>query len=425
MRETGRSVLLVENLDLASPMGCTVAYYLAAELADDHEVHALCRRREARREAGSPPEGVRLHAIDTGEVPVLSGLVFVVAATLYAAVLGARHRYDAVYAFQNDLIQGWVGAVAAGGTFVANLQSVPVRQGRDFTAEGNADVSVRERLSLALYSAYAAVTGRLIRRADVVVSLTEGIRDLTAETYDIDLSDASVVGMGIDTETFGPRAAENRSTAAADGSGATAAGHAAGRADGDPWTLVYVGTIRATRGLDDVIEALAATDHDVELRVAGTGPDEHVADLRRLAADRGVADRVEWLGLVPHDEVPALLRAADAAVSPLADIESYRVSYPAKLLEYLAAGCLVVATDIEPHRLLVEDGENGYLYEPGAAGFRRALDRCLAAPDHERVRAAARATAKEREWETVVAEHERAVFGTAGAESRDRVRSGG
>jgi len=420
MRETGRSVLIVENLDLASPMGCTVAYYLAAELAEDHEVHALCRRREARREAGSPPEGVRTHAIDTGEVPVLSGLLFVVASTLYAAVLGARHRYDAVYGFQNDLIQGWVGAVAGGGTFVANLQSVPVRQGRDFTAEGDTDRSVSERLSLALYGAYAAVTGRLIRQADAVVSLTPGIRDLTAETYDLDLSDASVVGMGIDTEKFGPQASDSSPTApVADGSGETTGERGASRSGNgggaDPWTLVYVGTIRATRGLGDVIEALAVTDHDVELRIAGTGPDEHVADLRHLAAERDVADRVEWLGLVPHDEVPALLRAADVAVSPLADIESYRVSYPAKLLEYLAAGCLVVATDIEPHRLLIEDGENGYLHDPGAAGFRRALDRCLDAADHQRVREAARETATERDWEAVVAEHEHAVFGRVSA----------
>jgi len=67
-------------------------------------------------------------------------------------------------------------------------------------------------------------------------------------------------------------------------------------------------------------------------------------------------------------------------------------------------------------RLLIEDGENGYLYEPGVDGFRRALDRCLdAVEDHDRVREAARAAAKEREWDSVVARHERAIFGHAAA----------
>jgi len=428
MRETERSILFVQNLDLASPLGCTVPYYLTAKLAEDHEVHAICRERAARREAGSPPEGCRLYAINTGEVPVISGLLFVVLSTVYAAILGVRHRYDAVVAFQNELIQGWVGAVAASGAFVAQLQSVPVRQGRDFRAEADDDVTARDRISQALTAAYAVVVGRLLRRADEVISLTHGIRELTAETYDVDLSDAHVIGMGIDTERFGPAGSETYSGGPViDGAGATApdrqgSGSQRNRegepsTDSDtPWTLVYVGTIRATRGIDDVIEAVAATDHDVELRIAGTGPDEHVASLRRLAADLGLADRVDWLGLIPHDEVPDLLRKADVAVSPLPDIESYRVSYPAKLLEYMAAECLVVATDIQPHRLLIEDGENGYLYEPGVDGFRRALDRCLdAVEDHDRVREAARAAAKEREWDSVVARHERAIFGHAAA----------
>jgi glycosyltransferase involved in cell wall biosynthesis len=392
-----RSVLVVENLDLASPLGCTFPYYLTAKFAESHTVHVICRKRSHRRETASPPDGAEVHAIGTGEVPVVSGLLFVFLSTVYAAVLGARHRFDVVYAFQNDLIQGYTAALTGGSAFAVNLQSVPVRQGRDFAESNETDRRVDQRVTQALFAAYEVLVKWFIRRATHVFSLTEGIRDVTADAYDLDLSDAHVVGMGIDSETFA----------------ATGERNSGRKADGgtEPWRIVYVGTVRETRGLDHVIAALADTDFDVELVIAGTGPDDHVASLRRTARERGVADAVSFLGLVPHDEVPALLGDADVAVSPLADIESYRISFPAKLLEYMAAGCLVIATDLPAHRTLVDDGVNGYLYDGDEESFRRTLERCLSGKaNHAAIREAARETASDHDWDAVLREHERILF---------------
>lgn len=315
MAECERSILILQNLDLASPQGCTVPYYLTEKLADSYTVHAICRRRPNRRDGGYDPNGFVLHDLDIGEVPVLSGLLFVVLSTLYAMVLGAVYRYDAVYAFQNEMIQGRVAAWVGGSRFVVGLQSVPVRQARDFARSNDRDHGVRNLVSMQLYSAYAVTVEYLLKSATDVVCLTEGIRDLTEDTYGVDLGDAHVIGMGIDVETFAPSDPEQRSSPP------------------ETWTLTYVGTVRETRGLNHVIEGLAATDHDVELRVAGDGPDRHVAALQQRAEELDIADRIDWLGLLPHEDIPNLLRSSDVAVSPLSDIESYRVSYPAKMLE--------------------------------------------------------------------------------------------
>jgi glycosyltransferase involved in cell wall biosynthesis len=381
------SVLFVVSRDLSSPLGCTAPYYLIEGMADSREVHVIARKQSERRAEDSFPDGARRYEVDTGDVRVLSGLLFLFASTVLAVGLSVRHRYDAVYAFQNELLQGKLAAVAGGSRFVADLQSVPVRQGRDFTDSSETPTGVTERVSLALYSVYERVTGYLLDSADQVFCLTDGIRGVTEDCYGIDLSDATVVGMGIDPETF-----EVERTSR-----------------GDPWRLTYVGTVRTTRGLDHVLAALADADRDVELRIAGTGPDDHVAQLRRRAVDLGVDDQVEWLGLVPHDEVPELLAETDLALSPLRDIESYRISFPAKLLEYMAAGCPVLATDLPAHRRLVDDGENGFLYDGTPRGLLAAMDRAIEG-DYDRVATAARETAEEYDWASIVEEHETATF---------------
>jgi glycosyltransferase involved in cell wall biosynthesis len=363
-------------------------------MAETHDVHVVCRKQSERRADASPETKAVRHEIDVGQIPVLSGLLFFIASTIYTLALALRNRYDIVYAFQNELIQGWVGSKAAGGRFVADLQSVPVRQGRDFTRETEIDRGLRRRLSLALYSWYEQITGRLLESASVVFCLTDGIRSVTEDAYDIDLADAYVFGMGIDTEAFTANACV-----------------ADDRSDTGLITLTYVGTIRDARGLDHVIEAVAKTDRDVQLRIAGSGPDDHVAALKRKTRRLGVADRIEWLGLIPHEEVPELLHSTDIALSPLRDIESYRISFPAKLLEYMAVGCIVVATDIPPHRRLIEDGRNGFLYDGTADGFLRTVNRCLTGEcNRDRIVEEARRTANQREWDSIVRKHEAVIF---------------
>ncbi len=387
-----KSILFVENLDLASPLGCTVAYYLVTELADSHTVHAICRRRADRRDGEDVPEGVELHSIYTGEIPVVSGLLYVLLSTLYAVALSAVHRYDVVFSFQNDVIQGWLGARAGGSKFVVGLQSVPVRQTRDFVASTDGSPGIRAAISMKLYALYAATLTRLLESAAVVVCLTDGIRGVTEDVYSIDLSDAPVIGMGVDADRF-------------------AGGEPRPESGSDAWTMTYVGTITPTRRIDHVIEAVAALDHDVELRIAGTGPDDHLASLEEKARTLGVAGQVEWLGLVPHEEIPELLRSTDVAVSPLADIESYRISFPAKLLEYMAAGCPVVATDIPPHRRLIDDGENGLLYDGSTTAFVRALETCFDGEQRqESISCRARETAREYDWDVIVGRYEDVLF---------------
>jgi glycosyltransferase involved in cell wall biosynthesis len=102
--------------------------------------------------------------------------------------------------------------------------------------------------------------------------------------------------------------------------------------------------------------AVVATRHpDVDFLVIGNGP-EHEA-LERLAGELGIGGRVRWLGL-RHD-VPAILAAVDVLV-----LASRFEGLPNVVIEAMAAGAAVVATDVGGCRELIVSDAEGTLVAP-------------------------------------------------------------
>jgi glycosyltransferase involved in cell wall biosynthesis len=105
------------------------------------------------------------------------------------------------------------------------------------------------------------------------------------------------------------------------------------------------------------------------LAIAGEGPLR--AELERLAAETGVADRVRFLGI--RTDARALMGAADVVVMP-----SRWEGLPLSALEALASGTPLVATDVRGLRELVVDDRDALLVpeDPDAlaAALRRVLD---------------------------------------------------
>jgi phosphatidylinositol alpha-mannosyltransferase len=145
--------------------------------------------------------------------------------------------------------------------------------------------------------------------------------------------------------------------------------------DGRP-TILFMGRHEERKGLAVLLAALADLPDEVRVWVGSDGP--QTAELRaRVAGD----DRVEWLGRVDDDEKAARLRAADVFCAPSLHGESFGVV----LLEAMAAGTPIVATELPGYANVARPGREGILVPPGdAAALATALRRVLTDGDTAR-----------------------------------------
>jgi glycosyltransferase involved in cell wall biosynthesis len=112
-------------------------------------------------------------------------------------------------------------------------------------------------------------------------------------------------------------------------------------------------------GVEYFVRALPriASEVDVEAVVIGDGPER--ARLERLAADLGVADRIDFLGARPNADMPGLLCSAELAVFP-----SLMEATSVAALEAMACGVPVAASRVGGLPEIVDDSVGG-LFEPG------------------------------------------------------------
>ena len=128
---------------------------------------------------------------------------------------------------------------------------------------------------------------------------------------------------------------------------------------GDRIVLGFTGFVREWHGLDRVIDFVAENGarHDLHLLIVGDGP--AIPALRRQSAERRVADRVSFAGLVARHDIIDYITAFDVALQP------HVVAYasPLKLIEYMALGCAIVAPATPNIREILSDSE-AVLFEP-------------------------------------------------------------
>ena len=136
--------------------------------------------------------------------------------------------------------------------------------------------------------------------------------------------------------------------------------------------IVTPGALIPRKGQSLVLEALIHLP-EARLALAGTGEDEE--RLRAQAKVLGVADRVQFLGLVSHDVLPQLLCAADALVLPSASEGLANV-----WIEGLACGTPIVIPDIGGAREIVKDATAGRIVQRTPEAIAAAVSDILADP---------------------------------------------
>ena len=136
---------------------------------------------------------------------------------------------------------------------------------------------------------------------------------------------------------------------------------------------------------------------DADLLLVGDGPD--LSGLTALAAELGVADRVQFLGRRSAEEVQTIMADGDVVVMP-----SRKEAFGIVALEAWASGTPLVATSLGGPRGFVSDGVDGILVNPeDTAALASAIDRVLSDPDlADRLARTASQTVKGYTWDRVV-----------------------
>ena len=277
---------------------------------------------------------------------------------------GWRHRVPVVY----EMRASWEDAAVDHGT----------------TTEG----SPRYRASRALES-FA------LKRADQITTICEGLRgDIASRGIAADR--ITVIPNAVDVAAFGYNArpdAALRSKLGLDGA----------------TVLGFAGSFYGYEGLDLLLSAvhqMLPTQPDLRVLLLGGGPRED--DLKQQAAKLGIADRVIFVGRVPHKDVQHYYDLIDVLAYPRLPIRLTELVTPLKPLEAMAQGRMFVASDVGGHRELVRDGETGFLFKAGDAGaLAQAITGLLSRRDEwPRIREQARRFVEvERTWATSVARY--------------------
>jgi glycosyltransferase involved in cell wall biosynthesis len=144
-----------------------------------------------------------------------------------------------------------------------------------------------------------------------------------------------------------------------------------------PFTIGYSGHLYPWKGVELIVEAVAALPDTRALIIGGHSAEPDLGRLREFAAQLDCASRVEFTGHLPPLEARRRLVDADVLALPNpASAISTEFTSPLKLFEYMAAGHPIVASDLPSIREVLRDDENAVLVQPGnpqalTAGIRR------------------------------------------------------
>lgn len=124
--------------------------------------------------------------------------------------------------------------------------------------------------------------------------------------------------------------------------------------------LLFVGRLHLEKDIDTLLYAfkkLQETRIDTILVMIGTGPEEERS--KELARKLGILNKVKFLGYISHDKLPEYYNVADVYV-----LTSIWEEWSNTIMEAMACGLPVIATNVGGNPYLVKDGVTGFLVPP-------------------------------------------------------------
>lgn len=203
------------------------------------------------------------------------------------------------------------------------------------------------------------LTRFVLRRADRIIAVSRPLAEKITGEFGIDAENVSVIPCGIDTSLFRPTDREYaRDVLGLDRKGTF---------------IFHLSGLDPVKRVDLLIGAFALLKTDAVLIIGGDGP--NAPDLKRLVRERGLSDRVKFIGFVDKRDVRLWMNAADVFV-----LTSMSEGTPVTLIEAMAAGTSIVATDVGGVADVVA-GLGELVSDASPENIAGAIERCLVGAD--------------------------------------------
>ena len=185
---------------------------------------------------------------------------------------------------------------------------------------------------------------------------------------------AGTVQSALDHLAKGP---QSKPTAVIPSGGIAIPVHWEPRPEPSPMVFGIVGRLLPERGIDVLLDALAATYGDWRLRIIGTGPSQQA--LEEQAQRLGLSSRIEWLGSVPRESLPRFWGTVDVALAPSRSTATWVEPTGGIILQAMAHGVAPVVSRCGALPDIV--GEGGLIIDEGdAPALSRAIQGLVAEP---------------------------------------------
>ncbi len=177
----------------------------------------------------------------------------------------------------------------------------------------------------------------LVKKVSKVVSNSKALNSAVIKAFNLDPNKCLTIYRGIDTEFFSFKKRKDINSFP---------------------ELLFVGNIKPHKGVEDLFEALSFIDKPVRLILCGKGEPEYIEFLKSKTKNYKVPHQVCFKGFLNPSELLKYYHSCDLFVFP-----SHTEGMPRALLEAMSCGCLVVCSNIAPHKEAVINDFNGIIVE--------------------------------------------------------------
>jgi glycosyltransferase involved in cell wall biosynthesis len=225
------------------------------------------------------------------------------------------------------------------------------KHGALWILETNAPLFIESKLdrkTIVLSSLARYLEEKAYRDCDVLVCISEELKQIILDDIDIPSEKIFVMPNGVDVNLFDPEQYQaNRIY--------------------EGFTIGFVGGLTEWQGLDSLLETagnLRAEGLDINLVFVGSGPQKEF--LEKTAAESGMVEHCRFVGHVSREDVPTYIAGFDVGYSGQIPLKmgSMYLS-PLKLYEYMAMAKPAIASNFKDARSVIVDRETGFLFSSG------------------------------------------------------------